>query len=74
MKLLKIIKQKLEDRKFSKTLGEKARLKDIQARAYQEEMRKLMEKRAVEQGKLIARKHIRSYWRRRKFGTMIMDH
>lgn len=67
MKLLHKIKKKFADISFNKKLGFKAKIKDIEVRSYQEEMKNQLEKRAVAKGKQNALKHIRVWWRRCKF-------
>jgi len=67
MQIIQKIKQRIAERKFSKTMGERAELKDIEARAYNEEMRKQLRMRATARGKDKAHKHIKSRLRRYLF-------
>ena len=73
MKLLERIKKYFEDRKFSRTLGQKAKLKDMEVRTYNEEMKRLMENQAKAKGKQKAHKHIKSFWKRHRFKRMILQ-
>ena len=67
MNLLQKIKKKFADRKFNRTLGEHARIKGIAVMAYNDEMKKQLELRATAKGKQKAKRHVKSFWKRRKF-------